>query len=52
MSGKDDVDSMLAWIAKSRFRSVMIDGEDAWDLSASVKARIGYVDHDLSFIHG
>ena len=48
-SGKTTLIQCLLGLLKADSGSVMIDGEDAWDLSASVKARIGYVDQRPRF---
>ena len=48
-SGKTTLIQCLLGLLKADSGSVTIDGEDAWDLSASVKARIGYVDQRPRF---
>jgi ABC-2 type transport system ATP-binding protein len=48
-AGKTTLIQCLLGLLKADSGSVMIDGEDAWDLSASVKARIGYVDQRPRF---
>lgn len=48
-AGKTTLIQCLLGLLKADSGSAMIDGEDAWDLSASVKARIGYVDQRPRF---
>ena len=48
-SGKTTLIQCLLGMLRADSGSVMIDGEDAWDLSAGAKARIGYVDQRPKF---
>lgn len=48
-SGKTTLIQCLLGLLRADSGSVMIDGNDAWDLSAGVKARIGYVDQRPKF---
>ncbi len=48
-SGKTTLIQCLLGMLRADSGSVLIDGEDAWDLSAGAKARIGYVDQRPKF---
>lgn len=48
-SGKTTLIQCLLGMLRADSGSVVIDGEDAWDLSAGAKARIGYVDQRPKF---
>ena len=48
-SGKTTLIQCLLGLLKADSGLVMIDGENAWDLSARTKARIGYVDQRPKF---
>lgn len=48
-SGKTTLIRCLLGMLKADSGRVTIDGEDAWDLSANTKARIGYVDQRPQF---
>ncbi len=48
-SGKTTLIRCLLGMLKADSGQIRIDGEDAWDLSADIKARIGYVDQRSQF---
>ena len=48
-SGKTTLIQCLLGMLRADSGSVIIDGEDAWDLSAGAKARFGYVDQRPRF---
>lgn len=48
-AGKTTLIQCLLGLLKADSGSVAIDGEDSWDLSANVKARIGYVEQRPRF---
>ena len=48
-AGKTTLIQCMLGLLKADSGSAMIDGQDAWDLSAGTKARIGYVDQRPRF---